>query len=164
MTVSEASDIIDVFAAMTVQYGGATPLVKAMDQALNSPTPADLPVRIILPVQPRVEASDMHFVVIGQTGTMLYRITDLLLIKPVTLGQVMIGEEMENMIDYCRRYVRRLQTVAGNHQQRTLQPEVVLINCDAQPGIWEYPVESGQLFKGVSVIMTLREQLPSTGA
>lgn len=162
MSISEAADIIDVIAGMTINFGSAAPTVKALNDVPTKVIDAQLPIRLIIPVQPRMDTQGMHFVTIGQGAKMNYMITDLLLIKALGQGPVLVGEKMEDMINYCRRYARAVQATIGNRPGRVMDPAVVLANLDCQPGIYEYPEASGALFKGVMCSLTLTEHLPYT--
>lgn len=160
MSVSEAADIIGVIAGMAVNFGDVAPTIKALDDAPSKVETAQLPIRIIIPVQPRMDTREMQFITIGQGAKMAYLISDLLLIKALGNGPILVGEKMADMVNYSRRYMRAVQTTMGNVPGRVMMKEVLLDRAESQPGIWEYPEGSGNYYKGVLCMLTLVEFLP----
>lgn len=113
---------------------------------------ADLPVRLLLPVNDSLEGTNVQAIVItGAHGTATWQIDDLLLLQPVVQGRG-IEQVAGTLTTYLADYVDRLTTgyllVGG---------KATVLNARPTSGIYEWPAGSGKAYYGARMTLTIQE-------
>ncbi len=112
----------------------------------------DLPARVIIPVGPQADGKQGTFVYMGTALKVTWTIPDMLLLQPADQGSG-ISDYASNLIAYCGAYADLIRTL------RNPVSQCVLENLSFAPGIYTWPVGSGQSYAGVLVQLDYAEYL-----
>jgi len=152
-----ASVIDTVYAnldATTVNVSGTVPTVYTLAELKEWTDIADLPCRLLLPVNERNQASAFELNNFGHTqAEVTWRITDLLLWKNVNT-ETGLKDVAAELLEYSKEYLEMLLTfvpAAGS--------PAWFSNATSTIDIFEWPEDSGQYFWGVEVVLTLTEHI-----
>lgn len=112
---------------------------------------ADLPARLLLPVNGGLEGTNVQGITLsGGHGTATWQIDDLLLVQPVTQGRG-IEQVAGALVTYMQQYAS--QIVSG----RRLTSLATVINATPSSGVYEWPADSGKLYYGARMVLEVQE-------
>lgn len=138
----------------TNQHGViTTPRTYDLDELPDNVSPADAPARLLLPYATFTEGKDGRFAALGAISQINWSITDLLLITPGVLGGG-IGQVAADIVLYQDAYVTML-----TRGDRTLDTggEVEVLGWRPIPGLYDWPIGSGQWWQGVMIVIDVLE-------
>jgi hypothetical protein len=153
------SNIVIIYtnlAAKDVAYDGATVEVYGLDATPGFVEQGNLPRRVLL--YGRDTDGNFGFLTIGTLARPTWTIYDLLLVRKQALGRGVVDVSTPVMM-YCGAYIDMLRTFrepGGTGSQTTLDAATV------EPGIFEYPLSSGETYYGVLATLTVREVLSAS--
>lgn len=149
------SAIVSIFngvAAQAVTVGAITPTVYNIDTLPAAVAPAQLPCRLMLPMDAKTEATSGQFLGFGTISTVTWRITDLMLWTPALSGAG-IHDYALTLVQYAGAYMDMLRKI------RAPAPITRITNWSAQPGRFQYPLRSGRWYFGVECMIEVQEIL-----
>lgn len=134
--------------------GSVTVPAKDLHQLPNTVAPADAPTRLLLPYANGVEANGEFADLAGMGGTR-WRVVDLLLWKPGTLGAG-IAESAADLLRYEDAYIEMLRTfrdggIVGGGS------DVELIKWALRPGLYDWPIGGNTWWQGVMSTLEVLE-------
>lgn len=152
------SAIIAIFngvAAQAVSVGAITPVVYNLDTLPAALVPAQLPCRLMLPLEAKIEATTGQFLGFGTISTVTWRVTDLMLWATALTGAG-IHDYALTLVQYAGAYVDMLRRI------RAPASITRITNWSAQPGRFQYPLRSGRWYFGVECMIEVQEILSGT--
>lgn len=153
--MSNISSIYSSIAGFQVSVGSVTPTVRNINQLRTKVNSADAPIRLLLPVSPTTEASDFGFIALGKLANVTWKVTDLLLWKPVAQGSG-IAECAEDLMTYTAAYMEAIRS------NRVVASQAHITGANFKPGVYYWPDnESGVPYYGVAVVLNVEEILSS---
>lgn len=147
-----ASGILGIYEAvadMPVQAANFTPRVYNIDRVPQSLSSADCPARLLLPLGTTGENRSTTFQSVGRLMAVSWKITDLLLFKPLGQGGG-VHTVAFDLIDYMRAYI---DAVKANRALGT--GTLVSLNFDA--GIFTFPLGGKNIYYGVETTLVINE-------
>jgi hypothetical protein len=154
VATSRILSIYDALAALPVAVGSVTPAVKDLHQLPAMRYSADLPVRLLMPLDPTrtTGATDVQYIAIcGDITRVTWIVRDLLLWSKLAEGRGLI-DFAEDFMSYCSNYVAVMTA------NRALTAYNAYIDrFSALPGVYEFPFGSSQWFFGVDSRLTIVE-------
>jgi len=137
----------------SVAYGTKTPPVFDLDALPDYVDSAKLPCRLLLPFgTAKAEGRDVHFIALGNTNKVTWRVIDLLLWRQVEEG-IGVNSVAADLMTYCAQYIAMLRA------NRSLVAQTVIKSVNLTPDMWEYPLGSGIFFWGVECALDIDEVL-----
>lgn len=147
-----ASGILNIYAAiaqMDVVATNFTPTAYDIDALPNAVKSLHCPARLLLPLGTSGENRSTTFQSVGRLMQVQWKITDLLLYKPLGQGAGVAGVAFD-LIDYMRAYIEAIK------QNRALATgTLVSVNFDA--GVFTYPLGTQNHFYGVETTLVVHE-------
>ena len=151
--MSEIVTIYQNLGGVTILYNGQAPRVLGLDATPDRLERAHLPARIILPQ--RAPDAPFAFVAFGSMATVAWTILDLLCIKPVGQGTGVLDVSTA-LIGYTGAYLEQMRRFRdAGIPGGTAWLEQVRID----PGIYEYPQQSGAWYHGALATLIIHEEL-----
>jgi hypothetical protein len=155
--VSVILDIYDELATnCDVTVSAITPTVYGLTALPDEVNDAMLPCRLLLPMQPRGEGRDWHFVALGQMTKLTWHITDLMLWRRADAG-IGLEDIASVLVDYAGQYAEMLR------RHRSLgQAQAHIISARFVYGTFRYPDVEGDAgvdFDGCAVELDIEEVL-----
>jgi hypothetical protein len=160
-----ASDIIDIYdaiEALSVTVDGVTPLIYDLDELPNTADTAHLPARWLFPLASfggfgRDTQAAMRWVTLNSITQVTWQIRDLCLWRPTGQG---IGWKTiaPTLVKYAGLYVDKMTA----NRQLTIQSYIAQDGLFVQPGVIEFPDQSGRRFYGINAQLTVIEHVSST--
>lgn len=146
--------------AMSVLAGEKTPTVYGLTGLPNTVASANLPCRILLDLANAGEGQSMEFFSInsgisgGGAQYVDWQLSDLLLYLPQAQG-LGVKQVAVALVDYTGAYVDACRSNRGLVNTATNEANVTGLRV--APGIYEYPVSSGNFYWGCMATLTIRE-------
>ena len=153
--MSEITSIYAALKAVTITFTSkVTTAVFGLDELKNSITTSDMPCRLLLPVgdDTRGEGREGSFIAIGTTMVVAWQVNELMLYKP-TSQDVGLREYAPELVDYCGVYIDAMRTFKCPTSNSALESVYVI------PGIYEWPLGSGNYYSGVLCQLRIKEVL-----
>lgn len=145
--------IYDNIASVNITVDGKIPTPYKPDELPNSVERARTPCRLLLPVHSGAGAGGQFaFVSLGRLGSVTWNIVDLMIWKPAAQGTG-IANVAGVLIDYAEAYITALQSVRG------IAPQSSINTIAVAPGVYEWPMSSGQYYYGVRCEVSVTEVL-----
>lgn len=137
---------------MSVNVNGTTANVYGLTNVPSRVETAHLPLRAIVSVGGNTQGQSVRLITLGGTPNLhkTWAVQDLMLYKPVPQGQG-LKEATPILITYIDDYLTAVRT---NHQ---LTSGALITDVRLEPGVYEHPPESGAMFYGVMVSLTVEE-------
>lgn len=151
--MSVIRDIYNVLATKTVSVGGITPSVYDLDELPNAVEAAMLPCRLLLPMQPRGEGRDWHFIALSTTAQLTWHITDLLLWRSTASG-IGLEDIAATLVEYAGAYAEMLRANRAMGQR-----QAHIVGARFVYGTFAYPDGSDVTFDGCAVELDIEEVL-----
>jgi hypothetical protein len=152
--MSSITSIYAALAAVTVTTtSGKTPTVYDLDELPESISTAILPARLLIPVGSNPGEGRMaEFYAIGTQMTVNWQVSDLMLWQASEQGRG-LQEFAPELVDYCGKYLDAMRAF------RCPVSDTALTSLDMIPGIYEWPVSSGNFYSGVLCQLTIQEHV-----
>lgn len=114
------------------------------------------PVRVLSPLSDRNEGRGISNLTFGGGASLLWTITELVLVSPVQAGS-----GIENQTPYLVEYQENFVTAfASINRHLGISPATVTINnADMEIGIYNYPLGTDNWYTGLKITWTIRENL-----
>lgn len=147
-----ASDILNIYSAiadMTVAATNFTPTAYDIDEIPNALSSAACPARLILPLGTAGENRSTTFQTVGRLLAVDWKITDLLLLKPLGQGAGLHSVAFD-LVDYMKAYMSAVKA-----DRRLGNGVLVSLSFDA--GVFNYPQNTKNWYYGVETTLTIRE-------
>lgn len=150
-----ASQIINIYNALdavSVTVKGKTPKVYDLEELPESIHTAQLPCRLLLPVgnDNAGEGRDGEFIAIGTGITVNWTVKDLMLWKPSEQGRG-LSDFAPVLVEYCGLYADAMRSFKCPYANSALE------SFSMMPGMYEYPVGSGNWYAGVMCYLQIKE-------
>ena len=141
--------------AFTAEAGGSvTPTVYDLHELPNTAETADLPMRVLLPLEEwGGEGPTFDMISVGTSsvsGLMFWNVVDLMLYDAVGQTRGML-DILADLVRYSAAYVDML---ANN---RVPTANIQLMNVAIRPGVYEWPIQSGRSYFGVECALVYQE-------
>jgi len=152
------SEIIDIYTALeaiaVTSVDGDSITVYGLDELKNSIATAHLPCRLLLPVgdDTRGEGRDGAFIAIGTGMAIDWMVNDLMLWE-ATSQNVGLREFAPELVSYCGKYLDAMRSFKCPTSNSALSGVYMM------PGIYEWPMGSGNYYSGVLCQLTIHEVL-----
>lgn len=148
---SQIEGIYNALVAMSITVDTKTPSVYGLTGLPNQVASADLPCRLILALGANaVAGSSTDFYTLGGHQNVVWTMSDLLLWLPAAQGQG-VKQVAGALVRYAGKYVDAVKgkwfMVSGADVE----------DCKVEPGMYEYPVGSGNFYYGCLSRLTIRE-------
>lgn len=147
-----ASDILGIYnaiATMPVPAANFTPQVYPIARLPQTLSSADCPARLLLPLGTSGENRSTTFQSVGRFMAVSWKITDLLLYKPLGKGSG-VQDVAFDLLDYMRAYVEAAK------QNRALGAGT-LVSLNFEAGVFTYPLGTNNVFYGVETTLVINE-------
>lgn len=138
------TQILDDVAALAVSDGVTTPLVYYGATIRNSWEKANLPIRVLQPVNFGVNSTKSQTLRPTFAMTVVWSIQDILLLRPAGMGKG-LPDITVNLTDYLSNYIDAVRTLGSSYYTRQ--------NVRGTIEMLEYPAASGRFYD--SVVITL---------
>ncbi len=145
-------DVYDALAAVSLTVGGKAVTVFNVDSLPESVTTADLPCRLLLPLEPREGENFVYAGIQGGLVTVTWVITDLLLVRPLAQGEG-LHTVAPDLVAYAQAYLEALKPL------RKLTTTAVLREISISTGVFEYPARSGNLYFGARADVMVGDEI-----
>lgn len=144
--------IYDALAAWTFTIG-TTAINTFWDTTLKQQiTTADLPARLLLPVNTNLEGDQIQAATItGGVAVAYWAITDMMLYKPTTQGTG-LEEAAPFLVDYVKAYMNKFKT-----GRRLISGSATITQVATSTGIIEWPVNSNRFYHGANITLQVTE-------
>jgi hypothetical protein len=160
-----ASDIIDIYAAieaLTVTVDSVTPTVYDLDELPNTADTANLPARLLFPMASfggfgSAGQATMRWVTLNSITQVTWLIRDLCLWQPTGQG-VGFRTIAPTLMKYAGLYLDKMTA----NRELTIQSYIAQDGLIIQPGVIEFPDQSGRQFFGINAQLTVIEHVSST--
>lgn len=146
--------IYTTLATKTVTVSGITPTIYGLTALPDAVEDAMLPCRLLLPMQPRGEGRDWHFIALGKTVQLTWHITDLMLWRRSDAG-IGLEDIASVLVDYAGQYAEMLRS------NRAMGQEMAhIVGARFVYGTFQYPdSEQGISYDGCAVELDIEEVL-----
>jgi len=152
--LSHILDIYTTLATKTVTVSSITPTVYGLTALPDAVEDAMLPCRLLLPMQPKGEGRDWHFIALGNTSKLTWHITDLMLWRRADSG-IGLEDIASVLVDYAGQYSEMLRA-----NRAMGQSQAHIVGARFLYGTFQYPdSEQGIDYDGCAVELDIEEVL-----
>ena len=149
---SKIDAIYDALAAVAITLDSKTIAVKDADELPNSVAAANLPVRLLTPLEAFGDNAGVRSSIIGTTAgsqptVAFWTILDLMLWAPV-VSNVGVKAHGKIMVNYCAAYLDAMKLIANSYN---------LVSVSVAPSIIRYPEGSNRWFYGARATIEIKE-------
>ena len=154
---STLTDIYNAIESWPITLDGKVVAVRGLDELQNQVTAADMPIRLLVPYGRwwDVGGEDMTFIAFRDMSRLTWTIRDMMLYKPVRQG-LGLADVAGPLARYAAAYV---DTVTDNRQ---LTNTAWVGQALVLPGVYEWPLESGNFYWGVEATIRAEEIVSTT--
>lgn len=155
---SQIKNIYSAFSAMDVTLDGEIVPVKKPETLPNSIQTANLPLRLLTPLQPFIPnfstSSSWNAGVGSSVNQVNWIVTDIFLSDAMNQN-IGIRAHADTLIDYCVAYIE-----AMNDGSLALPNNTMITNYTTRPDVINYPIGSQYWYYGVFCYINILEKIP----